>query len=445
MCATSTEAEMERLRQEVGELQRQLNAVQRIAEGLSSLTQLDDTIREALNLCLELAEAEAGSLVLFDPETRKLVYQYVIGEAAEEITGMKLDPDRGIAGQVFTTSESLITEDVSKVESHLHEVDERTGYVTQNMVTVPLKSITGEPIGVLQVLNKRVGAFGNNDVQLIQIMASEIAVGVESSRLAEEARLAEVVKFIGNISHDVKNMISPVQTGAETMLMFAEEAFADLDRVGEEADKEVGPKIAEAIATIRELLPEIVTMMLEGSDAVQQRMAEIAAAVKGIVSEPHFEEAEVAEIAGRVANLLKAHASKKNLTLEVEATDGCPPATVDKKQIYNAIYNLIYNAIDACEEGDRITFRVVCGPEAAWPEGNYIVLECEDTGPGMPPEVKARAFTKDAISTKPMGTGLGTKIIANVVEVHAGTIEVESEVGEGTTIRCKMPLYQPPR
>jgi signal transduction histidine kinase len=67
-------------------------------------------------------------------------------------------------------------------------------------------------------------------------------------------------------------------------------------------------------------------------------------------------------------------------------------------------------------------------------------MECTDTGPGIPDHVKAKLFTDRAVSTKPMGTGLGTRIIKDVVDAHSGTIEVESEVGVGTTIRCRMPL-----
>ena len=87
----------DRLREEVEQLSRQLAAVQRIAAGLSSVTKVDDIVREALGLCLEIAEADAGSLVLYDPKQEKLVYRYVIGEAAATITGLAIAPTQGIA------------------------------------------------------------------------------------------------------------------------------------------------------------------------------------------------------------------------------------------------------------------------------------------------------------------------------------------------------------
>ena len=434
----------DRLREEVEQLGRQLAAVQRIAAELSSVTKVDDIVHEALELCLEIAEADAGSLVLYDPQQEKLVYRHVIGEKAAEIIGLQLEPTRGIAGKAFTSGQSLISQDVTQEASHLGEIDQRTGFVTRNMATVPLRSVSGDPLGVLQVLNKRAGPFNGDDVRLIEIMASEVAAALESTRLAEEARLATVVRFLGDLSHDVKNMISPVKTGSETLQMFAEEAWEALDQVAAAAGPELSAKISEAVGTLRGFLPELIEMFLEGSDAVQQRMAEIANAIKGMVSEPTFEPADVPEIAARVLNLLRTQADKAGVTLSVETVGQVPPACVDKKQIYNLIYNLIFNAIDACSSGCSVTFRTLAGPVAPWPEGNYLILECEDTGSGIPPEVKAKLFTDNAVSTKPMGTGLGTKIVANVVRAHGGSIELDSEVGRGTTIRCQIPLNQPP-
>ena len=438
-------SEIQSWSEQVAQLERQLAAVQRVAADLSTITKLDDLVQEALELCLEIADAEAGSFVLHDPRKDKLVYRSAIGDKAAAILGLEISPDQGLAGQVFRSGRSLVSEDVSQERSHLRDVDQRLGYHTQSMVTVPLKSLTGEPLGVIQVLNQREGRFGDGDVRLIEIMASQIAVAVESARLAEEARLATLVRFIGDLSHDVKNMITPVQTGAETLLMFAEQAFAALDDLAREGGPELSEQLAAACGSLREILPEMVEMFLEGADAVQQRMADISAAVKGMVSEPHFEAVEVPQIAERVMALLQAQADKKGVALALEAPTDLPAAAVDRKQIYNALYNLIFNALDACPAGTSVTLRLSAGSAAPWPEGSYLLIQCQDTGAGMPPEVKARLFTDNAISTKPMGTGLGTKIIGNVVRAHGGTVSVESEPGQGTTITLQIPLHQPPR
>ena len=432
------------LRRGMSELERQIEAVRRIAIRLSTATEIDELVREALDTSLVLAQSEAGSILLYNPDKQKLVFEYVVGEKADELTNLELEPDQGLAGQVLQSGQTLVSDDVASERAHLREVGEKVGYVTRNMVTVPLMSPEGEPLGVMQVLNKRGGQFDEYDVRLIEIIAAQVAVAVETVRLHEQARLATVVRFIGNISHDVKNMITPAMIGAQTLEMVANDCFVEFDGcLGRQV--QLGDQAADLAATLtklRQLYPEIAAMILEGCEVVQQRMAQISAAVKGRVSEPHFEPTEIVSIAQRVGAMLSPQAQRKGVTLTIEAAPDLPPATVDGKQIYNAVYNLILNAIDACDDGDAVTLRCDAGADGEFPSGNCIVVECADTGPGIPDEVKAKLFTDQAVSTKAMGTGLGTRIVKDVVDAHGGTLELDSEVGVGTTIRCRIPLQR---
>jgi signal transduction histidine kinase len=434
--------DVERLQRATAELERQLDAVRRIAVDLSTATETVDVVREALNTSLTLADSEAGSILLYYPDRDKLVFEYVVGEKADELTGLELAPNQGLAGVVFESGRPLVSEDVGTERAHLRELGEKVGYVTRNMVTVPLMSPETGPLGVMQVLNKRGGRFDEYDVKLIEIIAAQIAVAITTVRLHEEARLAAVVRFIGNISHDVKNMVTPARIGAETLGMVAGRCFQEFDEcLGRHLQSGVRPtEVADAVAKLRQTYPDIVEMIVEGCDVVQQRMAQVSAAVKGRVSEPHFEPADVVSIARRVETMLRPQAERKGVTLAVEADSESPPGVVDGKQIYNAVYNLMLNAIDACDEGDAVTLRCDGRADGEFPTGNCILIQCTDTGPGIPEEVKQRLFTDEAVSTKPMGTGLGTRIVKDVVDAHAGTVELESEVGVGTTIRCRIPL-----
>lgn len=438
----SQEVQIRELRRQIALRDRQLEAVSRMAAQLSSITKLDETIEEALRTSLDVVDAGAGSILLYDPAKNKLVFEHVEGEKAAELIGMELAPDQGIAGAVFQSGKTRVSEDVSQEKDHLRDVGERISYQTRNMVTVPLRSYSGKCIGVLQVLNKTDGRFDEHDVATLEIVAAHVAAGIEAARLQEEARLAQVVKFIGDISHDVKNMITPVQTSAETLRFIGEDVFAQFDAaVGEvSCSAEERERLRNALKDLRELLPEMCDLILDGSDAVQQRMAEISAAVKGIVSEPHFERADIVDVVQRAVALLEHQAAKVGIRLVVDTPAPIPEFPIDKKRIYNAVYNLVFNAMEACEEGDTVTVRVTCVPEGTFPEGCYCQVDCVDTGAGMPEHVRARLFTDDAISTKPMGTGLGTRIIKNVVDAHHGLIWVESEQGVGTTISFKIPM-----
>jgi signal transduction histidine kinase len=437
--------DVESLRRVITELERQLDAVRCIAVNLSSAMEVKELVREALNTVLLLSHAEAGSILLYHPAKKKLVFEYVVGEKANELTGVKLEPDQGLAGAVFQSGKTLVSEDVGAERAHLRELGEKIGYVTQNMVTIPLKAAETQPLGVMQVLNKRGAEFDEYDIQLMEIIAAQIAVAIKAVRLHEEARLAMVVRFIGNISHDVKNMVTPAIIGAGTLELVARESFREFDECLNRTEQpgEQTPKLAGSLAKLRKIYPDIVEMVREGCEAVQQRMAQISAAVKGRISHPHFETADILSIARRVGSMLNPQAEQKGVKLTIEADRELPPAVVDGKQIYNAVYNLILNAIDACSAGDAITFRCDCRAGGEFPGGNYLLLECADTGPGIPDQVKARLFTDEAVSTKPLGTGLGTRIVKDVADAHGGTVEVQSKVGAGTTFRCRIPLERP--
>ncbi len=429
------QSEIADLQTTVRQLERQLEAVRKIAASLSASVQVHDLVRECLGISLDFAESDAGSILLYHPDTDKLVFEYVVGEKAGDLTGMELPADKGIAGKVFKTGETSIAEDVTKDSAHVDDVDKSIGFRTINMVTVPLKAHGGEPIGVMQVLNKRGGPFSEHDITLIEIMAAQIAVAIETARLNEQARLAMVVRFIGDISHDVKNMVTPAMTGAQTLGMITDDCFARLDEIAAKVKciEREQQGCHTPLGELREIYPEMLQMITESCNAVQQRMAEIASAIKGMVSAPSFDKTDVGAVAQRVGSMLKAHGQKKGVSVIIDPDPEMPHAMVDPKQIYNAMYNLIFNAIDACSDGNTVTLRVY--PDS---EGGF-VMECEDDGPGIPDEVKAKLFTDHAISTKPMGTGLGTKIVKNVVDAHKGTIELDSQVGVGTTVRCRIP------
>jgi signal transduction histidine kinase len=121
--------------------------------------------------------------------------------------------------------------------------------------------------------------------------------------------------------------------------------------------------------------------------------------------------------------------------------------------MYNALYNLVNNAIPETPAGGSVTVRtrIPRADEEKPRDGksgadgvleDALLIEVQDTGRGMPENVRARLFTDEAISTKPGGTGLGTRIVAGVVRRHNGTITVQSAEGQGTTFSVRLPLRQ---
>ena len=131
-------------------------------------------------------------------------------------------------------------------------------------------------------------------------------------------------------------------------------------------------------------------------------------------------------------------AEENTISLRCEGLEGLPAIWADEQRLYNALYNLINNAISEVPRGGSITIRGRIAPES-----DHIIISVIDTGRGMPPEIRKSLFTDRAISRKPGGTGLGTKIIKDVVNAHGGQISVDSEEGVGTTFSIRLPVRPP--
>ncbi|HAZ64671.1 MAG TPA: hypothetical protein DCZ72_13830 [Armatimonadetes bacterium] len=441
--SVDTSTAYEQLKTQLEARNAQLHAVREITAALSSKTDLDEILRSTLTCCLSAVRALAGSLLLFVEEEGQLQFKYVVGEAAAVLTGQWLDPQQGIAGEVYRTGEPKITEDVTQDKSHYRGIDASTGFQTRNMVTVPIKSINGDPVGVMQILNKEgTGFFDAADIDTLMILSAQAASAIENARLFQEAQLAVVVKLMGDISHDVKNMVTPVTVCAQTLEFMFEDQYASLETLKAKLSAEQVQELDEATEGLRDFYPEAVRMFLDGSEQVQARVREIADCVKGIVAEPTFTPEAINDLVRAVAKPLALVADRAELTLDLDGlSDDLPLVPLDPKQMYNCVYNLINNAIPETPAGGKIMVRTYLGNDPEFRGGEQVLMiQVADTGRGMPEHVRAKLFTKDAVSTKPGGTGLGTKIVGNVVEAHEGKITVDSVAGEGTTFTIRIPL-----
>jgi len=243
-------------------------------------------------------------------------------------------------------------------------------------------------------------------------------------RLAQEAKLAEVARSLGDIGHEVRNQIMPIRNGT---LLLQEELNELFSRLPEsEWDQ------AEAS---QKLCQEIIEMLTNGAHRIQERVGEIADCVKGLTSPLHLAPCQVIKVVDSVVKMLHLVADQKGISLRVENLDSLPPIQADERRLFNAFYNLINNAIPEVSPGGSITVR-----GRAEPEGRVLQLSVADTGRGMPPEIRESLFSARAISRKHGGTGLGTKIVKDVVDAHGGVITVESEEGIGTTFHLHLPF-----
>jgi signal transduction histidine kinase len=247
------------------------------------------------------------------------------------------------------------------------------------------------------------------------------------ARLVQEQRLAEVARVLGDIGHDLKNLLMPITGGAQLLEEELSECFAELPET-----------TAAAIKPARERTHELTEMIRQNSRRINDRVKEIADSVKGLTRPPQFAPCRLAGVVSNVYQTLRILADERHVALCAEGLESLPVIRADESRLFNAIYNLVNNAIPEVPSGGSVTVRG--RPDES---GKHVVLSVIDTGKGMSPEVRDSLFSYQAISRKVGGTGLGTKIVKDVVDAHGGTISVESTEGKGTAFHITLAIDGP--
>jgi signal transduction histidine kinase len=149
-------------------------------------------------------------------------------------------------------------------------------------------------------------------------------------------------------------------------------------------------------------------------------------------SEPRFEKRDLNGLVRDVVRFLEADFKKGRVELNTTLEPLLPTTEIDETQFKQALMNLLVNAAQVLTGGGHVTVRTRAGA------AGEAVLEVEDDGPGIPPDVKERIF-EVFYSSRGGGTGLGLPIARQIVERHGGTIDVETQLGKGTTFRIRLP------
>jgi len=238
------------------------------------------------------------------------------------------------------------------------------------------------------------------------------------------AQRVDITQLMGEITHDVKNLLMPLVVGTDLLAEEIDDLFKNL------------PEMKKTQAEQSHLAcDEVIALLQNTSRRIQDRMKTIAdyAALTRIPQK--FEPCRFQKIAESVAKSLHALAEKNHVSLTIEGLHTLPSIKGDEARLHSLLYNLVNNAIPEVPPHGSVT---IGGFHRA---GNdFIEIYVKDTGNGMSPEVRDSLFTNRLVSTKTGGTGLGTKIVRDVVEMHGGRIAVQTELGKGTTFQICLPI-----
>ena len=160
-------------------------------------------------------------------------------------------------------------------------------------------------------------------------------------------------------------------------------------------------------------------------------------------SEPRFEAIKATAPFRELTRLLAPELQKRTIALKHEFLAD-PEIQADPQQLKQVLINLIKNAADSIGRNGSIVLRTRTRPGRGGGRAPHVaVLEVEDTGKGIAPEVQKRLFDP-FFTTKDTGTGLGLSIAARILEKHGGRLEYQTHVGQGTIFCVILPFAHNP-
>lgn len=242
----------------------------------------------------------------------------------------------------------------------------------------------------------------------------------EAQQAIDELKSRDALKtqFLSNISHDLRTPLAAIITHAEIL---REGMLGELNP--KQRDSVSG--IVNGGQQLIDMIDEILTYVRGESDQVSLVRTEFS----------------ITEVVDQVRVLNQALAAKKRLTIERLNGGDLPPVYADRDKLKHVLGNLIGNAIKFTPDGGRIWISF----SRRGRNGEELVVEVGDTGRGIARDHYELVFREFAqVDASPSrshhGTGLGLAIARKLVELHSGTIWVESELGKGSRFFFTVPL-----
>jgi signal transduction histidine kinase len=370
-----------------------------------------------------MVEAPEAWVLLLDEDGAHLRVEAVAGARQAEL-GRQLPagPADSFAGLVVDRTDVVVVADAAR-DPRLAG-DPLLAGVGRALLGLPLV-VKDRAIGAAIIVEtERARRFEPAEVQRAAAIANQLAVAVDHARahasvrdslarlertqkrLVEQERLVALGEMSAVVAHEVRNPLQVIFNSLASLRQLVRpegDAGMLLDIVGEEADR----------------LSRIVTDLLDfarpaSPDLKPERLERVV------------DEALAAALAHRPPGLELVRESPRPL----------PPFPLDAHLVRQAVLNVTVNAVQAMPRGGRLTIRTL-------EEDGAAVLEVEDSGPGIAPEVRDRIF-EPFFTTKASGTGLGLAVVKRTLDGHGGEVRVRSHPGAGTIFTLRFPLGPPP-
>lgn len=343
--------------------------------------------------------ADHGYIMLTEKEG-KLEKIAAVSDANEELLVTAND---ALMDRTMETGETIHLKDTSKSS----DFSDDSHFQKFNIASVICAAVKTQDhtMGVIYLDSCTLNKWSLEEKELVEFMGMYIGLALASLK---EKRLVEAGKATLNLSHSVKNIMQMVG-GAAEVIDFGLRSN-QIHRVKKSWD------------ILMPNLQRLRKFMLDMLDYSKERNLEPGPCDFNRV------------IHGAIESL-KSQLKQKGSTLNIKIDREMPIIEMDGERILEMSLNIILNAIDIV---DRDTGVVNVSTEYL-KDKNAVQLCVADNGPGMSDEMKIKIFTPFESGNNKFGTGLGMPIAKQVVEQHKGQIEIETELGKGTTFKITLP------
>jgi PAS domain S-box-containing protein len=237
------------------------------------------------------------------------------------------------------------------------------------------------------------------------------------AQLLRTQRLESLGMLAGGIAHDLNNVLAPILMGVEGLSLQQED--------------EKSRSILSIIQTAAERGASIVRQILGFARGMEGERAEV----------------QLKHLLREIEQIIR-QTFPKSIEVRIRVPKDLPSIIADATQVHQVLMNLCVNARDAMPSGGTLTLAAeTVRLDETYARMNtkarpieYVVLEVEDTGTGIPPAIVGKIFDPFFTTKEPgKGTGLGLSVSHSIVENHGGFIKVYSEIGKGTSFRVYLP------
>ena len=396
-----------------------LRRVQSIVDVALGRFALDDMMRELLERIRGVLGVERAVVLLLDEEENVLVVRAAKGFESEVEQRVRVPIGSGLAGRVAAERRPIAMADIERDEAISHHPIEAG---IRSLLDVPLV-VGGRVIGVISIGSKSRRVFATTEIELLELAAERIAVAIDGARAYEAEQRARAAaeaanrakdEFFAMLSHELRTPLGAILSWAHLL------RSGRLDAAGTGRAVQTIDRNARLQAQlINDLLD--VSRITAGKLELDLRVVDPASVVEAALS------------------AVRPEADAAGLVVDAAIDHSLGALRADPDRLQQVMSNLLSNAIKFTPRGGRIEVRL----ERA---GSQATIAVNDTGPGVAADLLPHVFERFRQGEGPAtrrhgGLGLGLTIVRHLVELHGGTVEVESpgELG-GATFIIRLPL-----